>query len=59
MAAVQKVEISVNIIHSKDGGKISYDRDTTIQRIAAFVDEAIRKRIPSDHLCSLVIAMKH
>jgi hypothetical protein len=58
MRGVNSVEISIHIINSKEGGEISYDRDTTIQRIAAFVDDVVRKKIPADHLCSLVIGLK-
>ena len=58
MRDVKSVEINIHVIHSKDGGEISYDRETTIQRIAAFVDDVVRTKIPADHLCSLVIGIK-
>ena len=58
MRGVHSVEFSITIVHSKEGGEISHDRDATIQRIATFVDEVVRKQIPEDHLCSLVLAVR-
>lgn len=55
---IKTLTIQINIIHSKEGGEESdsYPVNYTIERIRFIFDDIIKRRIPKDHLCSLVVA---
>lgn len=55
------IEIRIVIVSSESGGTPgetdSYSRDDTISRAEYAVADAIRQRVPADHLCSIVFAV--
>lgn len=47
-------QVYTGVVFSKDGGTISYDKETTIKRALVDLEGRLRNGIPDDMLCSLI-----
>lgn len=58
-APPQLFSVSINVVHSKDGGTLSVSKEMMILRAKDELERRLRNAIPDDHRCSLATADKH